>query len=156
MKPFRSRALTLRGQVLVRAGLDEAFELFSPEGERWWVPGWDPEYLHPADGAWERGQLFRTREESGEAVWVVSGLDRSGHRSEYHRVEPGHWVARVEVGCRAAQDGATEVTVAYSFFGLSEAGNREIATMNQADYDAKMERWGRWLEDYLSDAEADG
>ena len=47
MTPFSPRAATLRGKLLANGDLSVVFPLFSPEGERLWVPEWDPELLHP-------------------------------------------------------------------------------------------------------------
>ncbi len=147
---FAPRTLTLRGRVAADADLAAVFPLFSPEGEKLWVPGWAPESIDPPRSAWAEGQIFRTREASGEAVWIVTRLDPDRHRAAYHRVEPGHYVARIEVACTAAGPGRTEAEIAYSFIGLSEAGNAAISSMTQADYDAKMARWSRWIADHLA------
>lgn len=147
---FRPRTLTLRGRVPVPAPVEKAFPLFSPEGETWWVPGWKPEYLDPPGPAWEEGQLFRTCEASGEAVWIVTRLDRERHRAGYRRVEPGHFVARVEVDCRQTGPGATEVEIVYSYVGLSESGNEAIAAMTEEEYAQKMHTWAGWVADYIS------
>jgi hypothetical protein len=114
------------------------------------VPGWSPEFLHPPGAEWERGLIFRTREELGEAVWVVTVLDRERHEVEYYRVEPGRYVARVRVGCQPEGSRQTDVDVTYTFVGLSDAGNREIGGMSQAAYGQKMERWQGWISGYLS------
>ena len=145
MPPFTPRTVTFTGRVAVRGRIDETFTLFSPLGEKLWVPGWDPELLHPPGAEWEEGMLFRTREESGPAIWVVSRLERQGHRVRYHRVEPGRYVACIEVACHEAGGGTTEATVSYGFVGLSEGGNRDIAAMTEADYAAKMARWEQWI-----------
>ena len=129
------------GTLEVPAPIEQAFPLFSPPGERDWVPGWDPEYVHPPGSAWEEGQVFRTREERGEAVWVVARLDHEGHAAEYYRVEPGRYVAHITVRCREKAAGLTEVATTYAFTGLSDIGDGDIAAMTQADYDAKMTRW---------------
>lgn len=150
MTTFRARSATFRGSVRVPAPPARAFPLFSPEGERDWVPGWDPEPLYPAGVAWAEGQIFRTREETGDGVWVVSRLEPDAHRARYHRVEPGRWVACVEVACRAADGGETEAEVAYTFVGLSEAGNDAIAAMTAEDYEAKMRRWRGWIDSHLA------
>lgn len=149
MQTFRPRAITFQGLVPAARGVDEVFPLFSPEGERLWVPGWDPELLHPPDTEWAQGQIFRTQEENGEAVWIVTRLDRGSHEAEYHRVEPGRYVARVRVRCRPRSNGAgTDTSIAYSFVGLSEAGNRDVDAMSEEEFDAKMARWARWIEEY--------
>lgn len=150
MSRFHCRSITLRGQLVADAEVADVFPLFSPEGERGWVPGWDPELLHPPGAVWEEGQIFRTREESEEAVWLVTRLDRERWSVEYHRVHPERYVARISVACRPLPDGRTEVSTIYSFVGLSEAGNREIDTMTQQTYDEKMSRWSEWVARHLA------
>lgn len=150
MSTFEPHTATFRGQMLVTGEAAVVFPLFSPAGEESWVPGWAPEYLYPAETRWAEGQVFRTQEPMGEAIWVVTRLDREQHRVEYHRVEPGRYVARIAVGCRPLPDKRTEVSTAYSFIGLSEAGNREIAAMTQQEYDAKMSRWTEWTARHLA------
>lgn len=142
------------GGFAVAAPVGSVFPLFSPEGERRWVPGWDPELLHPPGAAWEEEMIFRTREEKGDAVWVVTRLAPGEHRVTYHRVEPGRWVARVEVRCTRIDDRRTDVRTSYRFLGLSPDGNAEIEAMTQAAYDAKMQRWSGWIGACLGTPEA--
>jgi hypothetical protein len=147
---FAAGSIELIGGFAVSAPLEGVFELFSPLGEKLWVPGWNPEFLHPPGVDWERGLIFRTQEESGEAVWVVTVLDRERHEVEYYRIEPGRYAARVRVQCQAVDREQTDVRVAYGFVGLSDAGNREIAGMSGAAYEQKMKRWQGWIDGYLS------
>lgn len=149
MGEFQARSVELLGSFRIESPVAEAFELFSPLGERGWVPGWSPELLHPPAATWERGLVFRTREERGEAIWVVSQLDREGHAVEYHRVEAGRYVARVAVRCAPRGERETDVHVAYTFVGLSETGNAEIAFMTPEAYEQKMERWKVWITGHL-------
>jgi hypothetical protein len=125
------------------------FGLFSPTGERLWVPGWDPELLHPQGVEWAAGLIFRTREEQREAIWIVTRLDRSSHDVEYYRVEPDRYLARVAVRCAVLGPDSTEASTEYEFVGLSDSGNAEIAGMDDEAYAAKMERWTRWINEYL-------
>ena len=147
--PFAPQSSTLSGRIVLSGPVDGVFPLFSPAGEKDWVPGWDPEMLWPPGGPWQEGLLFRTQEEKGEAVWVVSQFDLGAHAVTYHRVEPGRYVARVDVACRPAGEGRTEAEVRYTFVGLSESGNAEIAAMSQPAYDEKMARWKGWIDALL-------
>jgi hypothetical protein len=122
---FASKSVRLLGKITLAGRVDEVFQLFSPLGERRWVPDWNPELLHPPGVSWEEGLIFRTREETGDAIWVVTRLDRVRHEVEYHRVEPGRYVARIEVGCAEVADQVTEASTLYEFIGLSESGNAE-------------------------------
>jgi hypothetical protein len=147
--PFVSRSIRLAGDIVIAGHVAGVFPLFSPLGELDWVPGWEPEILHPPGASWERGMIFRTREAKGEAIWIVSRLDRDARDVEYHRVEPGRYVARVTVRCAPAGDRSTVASVAYEFVGLSDAGNDEIAAMTEAAYAGKLARWRGWIEAYL-------
>jgi hypothetical protein len=146
---FTAGTLRLTGEFTVGGSVEFIFSLFSPLGEKSWVPQWDPELLHPEGATWERGLVFRTKEERGDAIWIVSLLDRPGHRVEYHRVESDRYVARVEVCCRALSAAETEVQTTYEFIGLSKEGNEQIATMTEDDYKAKMTRWQNWINTLL-------
>ena len=142
---FTARSIELRGGFTLPAPPEVTFELFSPLGEKRWVPGWDPELVHPPGATWERGLIFRTREERGDAIWVVTALDRAAHEVEYHRVEAGRYVARVAVRCSDPAGNGTDVRVTYTFVGLSESGNQDIAAMSAQAYEEKMRRWQDWI-----------
>lgn len=142
---FVPRSIELSGAFTLPVPPDAAFQLFSPLGEKLWVAGWDPELLHPPGVSWERGLIFRTTEERGEAIWVVTAIDRRRHEVEYHRVEAGRYVARVAVHCGSRAGVQTEVRVTYTFVGLSEAGNQDIAAMSEQSYAEKMGRWQEWI-----------
>ena len=145
MSDFQARSVELTGGFRIEGSVAQIFPLFSPLGEKLWVPGWSPELLHPLGASWERGLVFRTREERGDAIWVVTHLDREGHAVEYHRIEAGRYLARVAVRCVPRGERETEVHVAYTFVGLSETGNAEIAFMTPEAYEQKMERWKVWI-----------
>ena len=142
---FKARSIELSGQFTLPGRPEARFELFSPLGEKTWVPGWDPELIHPPGVSWERGLIFRTREERGDAIWVVTALDRDRHEVEYHRVEAGRYVARVHVRCASRGADQTEVRVTYTFVGLSDVGNQDIAAMSPQAYEEKMGRWRDWI-----------
>lgn len=147
---FTARSIELTGAFTLPAPPEATFELFSPLGEKAWVPGWNPELIHPPGASWERGLVFRTQEERGEAIWIVTALDRDRHDVEYHRVEAGRYVARVHVRCSPQGTGQTDVRVTYTFIGLSEVGNQDIAAMSSEAYLEKMKRWQGWITAYLS------
>ena len=108
------------------------------------------ELIHPPGVSWERGLIFRTHEERGEAVWVVTTLDRDLHAVEYYRVEAGRYVGHVEVRCTDSAGSRTDVRVTYTFVGLSDVGNQDIAAMSPRAYEEKMRRWQGWITKHLS------
>lgn len=146
---FEPSTIELAGTVSVSLPVDEAFPLFSPEGEKLWIREWAPEPLYPAGAVWEQGQIFRTQEERGPGVWVISALDRGAHTVEYFRVESSRYVARVRVRCEADGAARTRAHVSYLFVGLTGAGNDDIEQMTREAYTEKMQRWGRMIQEYL-------
>ena len=149
MTAFAAKSRTLEGTIRVSGPIDEIFPLFSPVGEREWVPGWQPELLHPPGVAWEEGMVFRTQEELGPAVWMMTRLDHDTHRAEYVRVEPERYVARVGVHCVPADTQHVDVAVSYTFIGLSARGNNDIDAMNQEEYVAKLRLWQSRIAEHL-------
>jgi hypothetical protein len=149
MTEFVSRSIRLAGSITLRGPVGKVFPLFSPLGEKRWVPEWSPQLLHPPGAVWEEGMIFRTREETGDAIWTVTRLDPGRHEVRYERVEPERYVARIEVRCSETAAGTTEASTVYEFVGLSRKGNDEIAAMSQEGYAEKMARWERWINDCL-------
>jgi predicted GIY-YIG superfamily endonuclease len=145
VKGFKSKSIRLAGEIALEGPIEEVFPLFSPLGEKLWVPGWNPELLHPPGVSWEKGLIFRTQEETGDAIWVVTKLDHSAHEVEYYRVEPERYVAHIRVRCSAIAGQVTRVSASYEFIGLSDKGNSEIAAMTQDSYNEKMKRWAGWI-----------
>ncbi|HEY3001395.1 MAG TPA: hypothetical protein VGJ44_03520, partial [Kribbellaceae bacterium] len=50
----------LTGRITIDAPPDEAYRLFTPEGERAWAAGWDPSYPVPATDDTAPGTVFET------------------------------------------------------------------------------------------------
>ena len=150
MGSFEPRSVEFKGGFDLEGPIADVFNLFSPLGERLWVPGWSPELLYPPGVSWQRGQIFRTRSDHHEAVWVVTDLAPSLQRVEYHRVEPEHYVARVTVRCTGPAVNKTEVIVSYVFVGLSDAGNAEIAEMTDVSFARRMDQWKEWIDRYMA------
>jgi len=129
---------------------ERAFELFTPEGERAWAPGWDPEYLHPADGRLVAGMIFRTHAHGEDTVWTVARCEPEAGSVSYVRCTPSSRIAIVAVACAAIAPGRSRVTVSYEFTGLSEAGNEWIRAMDEPHYAAFIGEWKTAIEALLA------
>ena len=147
---FIPKASIFRGSIKLPTSPEIAFKLFSPEGERLWVPDWNPELIYPQGVEWAESQVFRTVEDSGDAIWVVSKLEPEECYVIYFRIEPTIYVAKVDVKVKPTSVEGSEVSVLYTFIGLSEKGNDEISLMTSSSFETKMERWFTWLNQYLA------
>jgi hypothetical protein len=124
----------------LEAPRDQVLPLFTAAGERAWVPGWDPEIL---SGAEQTGSAFRTRNASGqETVWVVADYRPHEGRVTYARAAWGSNIGLVEVTCKDAAVGGTDVSVRYTLSPLSETGRDYIAGfLEETRYASMIEEW---------------
>ncbi|TBW35113.1 SRPBCC family protein [Siculibacillus lacustris] len=122
------------------------FPLFTPRGEEAWVPGWDPEYLHPIDGTIGEGLVFRTGIGGECTLWACVAWHPEDHRVRYARVSPDSRFAFVEVACRALDAATTQVTVAYAITALNAAGEAVIAATTPEVFAATIDGWRQRIE----------
>lgn len=117
-----------RAMMTAEAGFElalsakDALPLFTAEGERRWVPGWEPERLGGGVGS-----VFVTRMGGTETVWVVVDYDLQRGVARYARQVAGVQAGLVEVQCTDCDDGRCAVRVRYSLTPLSEAAIPALA-----------------------------
>jgi hypothetical protein len=145
-----------------------ALPLFTPEGERDWVPGWDPVAIHAPGGSLSTaGAVFTTAADGEPTLWLVLGVDagavgppplgvvRGGAAgagvAEYVRITPGNRLGTVRVRCTA--DGAgTRVEVDYRLTAISEAGAAKLAAVTPEAFAATIDGWRERLERLLAES----
>jgi hypothetical protein len=136
--------LDVAGVVRLDADMAAALWYFTPEGEREYVPGWEPEYLHPGDGVLQEGLTFRTEHGDETTIWFVSRYDPAAGAVDYIRLTPGSRVGRVTVRLTPLAPQRTEVTIAYALTSLSLEGDRRLERF-ATEFDGTLEEWERTL-----------
>ena len=128
------------GTFRVNQPLAQAFTFFSPEGERRWVAGWEPTYLHPPAPSTEPGTVFETHHNNEHTLWLVLRYAPADGAAEYVRITPGSRIGLVTV--RAAErGGGTDVEVRYSMTSLSDAGAKALEATTEAAFAATLREW---------------
>jgi len=124
----------------------EALPHFTPEGERAWVPDWDPEPLHTIDGSLARaGAVFRTAAKGEETLWITLRVDRKAGEADYVRVTPGNRLGTVHVRCRARGTGS-EVELTYRLTSLGPEGDEALAVMTPEAFASELAGWRSAIE----------
>ena len=149
-----------RGQTRARADASMAlrlaappamvFPLFGPVREGEWSPHWKPQMLFPVDKTQVVGSVFKTREDEGEAVWVMDVYDEATLRITYVIVLPGMWVARLEIALKPGANNTTEASVTHYFTALSEAGDEYVKQAAQ-DFPGEREHWEHLINHRLAE-----
>lgn len=137
----------------IRLPLDpaEALPLFTPEGEREWVPAWDPEPIHAPGGSLSReGAVFRTTHGGEETVWLVLRVDARLGAADYVRMTPGNRLGTVSVRCRANGEGGSTVEIGYRLTALSPAGAGELEATTPEEFETDIRGWQEAIEELLA------
>lgn len=142
---FRACHIERAGVFDLPFGREVALTYLSPEGEREWVPGWLPVYLHRPAAACAPGTVFRTSHNSQETVWLVLEFDPAEGQALYGRFTEGSHIGTVSVECREAGPDRTEVRVAYALTSTTPAGTRLMEAMTEAAYAAMLQEWRRLI-----------
>jgi hypothetical protein len=117
---------------------EEAFGLFTAEGERDWVPGWEPEILGPLPQ--RPGLVFLTNMHGVQTIWTVLESDPARLTHRYSRVTPGHSAGIVEVELFRTEFGC-RVGVSYQMTGLSPDAQPYLAGHSGKEYLDMLEQW---------------
>jgi hypothetical protein len=125
----------LTGSFALAGEVDAVLPLFTAEGERRWVPGWDPIW---ADDVHEHdvGQVWTTAGPPS-TTWVT--VDAGENQVRYARVANGDSAGLVTVTCTEAS-GRTTVTVDYDLSALSAAGAERLRQF-AAGYEDMLAQW---------------
>ena len=133
------------------------FPLFSAEGEKLWVPGWDYENIMDSTGLHE-DYVFLTAahhhahgdKAADKTIWLVKRFQPADFYVQFYRVEPGDKVGIVTVQCNPLSVNKTEVEVAYEYIGLSEKGDDFIAGYTAEAHEHFIAHWAKLLEQYFA------
>lgn len=132
--------------IHIAAPVDPCQRFFTPAGEELWVDGWQPTYLHPADGRTEPGMVFTTGTGDDFTAWCLVDYDTVQHHARYTRVTPASRSAIVEVRCTALAPDLTRVEVRYTLTALTPAGAQWLAKFDDAAFAAMIEGWRTAIE----------
>jgi|ERR1700690_810921 len=126
------------------------FPLFGPVREAEWSPHWNPQFLFPKEKSQVAGAVFTTREDEGEAVWVMDIYDEPTLRITYVILLPGTCVARLEIVLKPGADNTTEASVTHHFTALSEAGDKYVKE-NAKRFPDERQHWEHAINQRLAE-----
>lgn len=126
------------------------FQLFSPEGEKQWVPGWDYENVM---GTTELSEdyVFLTKthdHRTTDAIWIVKKYDPKSHFVQFYKIEPEDKIGVVTVQCTELEAERTKVQITYKYIALSATGERFVSEFSESAYEEFIGQWQTLLSNY--------
>ncbi|MDH3378236.1 MAG: hypothetical protein OEQ39_14950 [Gammaproteobacteria bacterium] len=131
---------------------DVLFPLFSPEGEKLWMPGWDYENIMGRLELNEDDVFVTTSHDHAvnAVIWIVKKYCPETYEVQLYRVEAEEKVGLVAIKCHPLGRNSTKVRVAYTYIGLSERGRRFIENFTEEAYQEFIEEWRTLLIEYFA------
>jgi len=127
------------------------FPLFSAEGEKLWVPGWDYVNISGSENMHE-DFIFLTHghdHSSQDTIWLVKSYHPDKYYVQFYRVEPGNKVGLVTVRCIEVDENSTDVEVSYQYTALSEIGRKFLDDFTAEHYQDFIGGWKTHLIHYF-------
>ncbi len=144
-------SVTRSAEFSIGQPVETVFPLFSPEGEKLWVPGWDYVSITGSTELHE-DSIFVTRnhDHAGtEALWLVKRYEPENYFVQFYRIEPEDKVGVVSVRCSSMGRQLTSVEVTYRYTALGLKGTEFIRDFTSSHYDQFIGEWRRLLVDYF-------
>ena len=129
----------------------EIFPLFSPEGEKHWVPGWDyKNVMGTTELSDDYVFLTKTHDHgTSDAIWIVKKYDPKLHFVQFYKIEPGEKIGVVTVKCTELEASKTMIRVRYKYLALSKGGEEFITVFNESTYEEFINEWQKLLTNYF-------
>lgn len=116
----------------------EAIYLFTAEGEKYWVKGWEPTY--PRGNGYNKHDVFVVNSYDGKPFYIVLDFDDKNYRAFYSEVIPNVTAGTLEINIKALPDERSLVTLEYNISALSKDGQDYIKQFGHR-YDEAMLTW---------------
>lgn len=131
--------------------VDALFPLFSPEGEKSWVPGWDYENVM---GTTELSEdyVFLTKthdHRTTDAIWVVKRYDPVSHFVQFYKIEIEDKIGVITVKCTELEPERTKIDVTYKYIALSAAAEKFVSEFGVSAYEEFIGEWETLLSKYF-------
>ena len=126
-----------------------AFALFNAEGERRWVAGWDPCFVHPVEPGAGEGVVFQTvKEGAGTATWIQTRHEPSAGKASFVYVIPDHHAAMVDVVVAPDGEGRSRASVTYRMTSLSSGSDDFVRGFGE-DFADFMAAWAAAIQRHI-------
>ena len=129
----------------------DLFPLFSPEGEKQWVPGWDYENVMGTTELSEDYVFLTKSHDHGtkDAIWIVKRYDPKLHIVQFYKVEPEDKIGLVTVRCTELEAERTKVQVTYKYVALSATAEVFVSEFSENAYEEFIVEWQTLLSNYF-------
>jgi hypothetical protein len=131
--------------------IEELFPLFSPEGEKLWVPGWDYQNIMGTTELSEDYVFLTKNHDHGttDTIWVVKTYNAGSYLVQFYKIEPDQKIGIITVSCGSLNTSKTKIQVTYKYFALSTLGEVFVLNFSEKDCEIFINEWQNLLSKYF-------
>ncbi|MYG28563.1 MAG: hypothetical protein F4213_21525 [Boseongicola sp. SB0677_bin_26] len=130
---------------------EDAFPLFSAVGERRWVAGWNPRYMHPVKPHTGEGVVFQTvKGDLGTATWIQTRHVPGAGLASFVYIVPEHHAAMVDVCVTPDGEGRSRASVRYRMTSLSSDADNYVRAFADA-FEDFLSHWAVAIQHHIVD-----
>lgn len=150
MAEFRGNRVAHQYTQSNQAPPERVFPLLCPVREADWVPEWKYRLIYSQSGIAELGCVFTTPNDDGsESTWLCTEYEPAHFRIAYAWITPDRVACQLRIQLEPGPSSTTRARIAYTYTGLSAAGNKEVERFTSDWFRAKMEGWEKAINHYL-------
>ena len=132
--------------ITIQAPINIVFPLFGPIEERKWADGWDPIVIHPVEGHFEEGMVFKTRATNKQEDWYYWVLSCWWEFVIIqYQIHSANRVWTIFIECQSTTKTSSTMKITYNYTGLNEIGDllnnealNEMFTSNLKDWEQSL------------------
>jgi len=137
------------GVVEMALPFAEAFPLFNAEGERRWVAGWDPHFIHPPEPGAGEGAVFQTTHHGmGATTWIQTRHEPDAGAASFAYVLPNQRATIVDVVVTPDGENGSRASVRYRMTSLSADADDLVRAFGDA-FDDMMAHWAEAIQRHI-------
>lgn len=147
---FKPERIQRSSSFIVHGKIENVFALFGPIREKEWAEGWEPEILYCSGNVLvEEHMIFQTNapNNEGKYTWVITQYQPEKHLIEY-TVSTHERIWFIRVRCKDQKE-TTEVTVSYTYTGLTTEGNQKNEQAAKGMYARDLADWAEAINYHL-------
>lgn len=139
-----------KGDISIRALLNDVFPLLCPKREEEWIPGWECETIWSISGYNEEGAIFRTTKPYGtELYWNTLQYDIHRKIVDFLITAPHRYMFRFKINVAAIRDGYLTLSFSQTFTSVSKEGNELMLQYKAEDFTGRLRNLGAFMNQYL-------
>lgn len=143
--PLRGKQASRQATFNLPCSAGLAFSMFTPEGERAWVDGWDPMPIYPDQITFSTDTVFELFQEGERSIWTILKADSAAMEVEYIYIVLISRITRVRIKVQPVTPERCSVNVEYVVTGFTDAGDRFVDGFTAGMFSRKMQIWQQRL-----------